>query len=193
MVKVFKTVILILILEIILVLTNNWFKEKEIIAKSYTVNLTTENIVVEDIIKEPVWEETQEGYDVIAKLEIPKIDLKTNVLSRYTEDAMLVSVTKFWGAEPNNVGNFCIIGHNYFKRENMFYKLKNLKVGDEIYLTDTSNLRLTYEVYSITKVEPNDISCLSQNTNGKREITLITCTSDSKKRIIVKAIETEDF
>ena len=34
-----------------------------------------------------------------------------------------------------------------------------------------------------------DDSCTNQNTNGKKEVTLITCTNDSKKRVIVKARE----
>ena len=38
-------------------------------------------------------------------------------------------------------------------------------------------------------VDPTDVSCTSQNTDGRREITLITCTNDSKQRVIVKARE----
>ena len=47
---------------------------------------------------------------------------------------------------------------------------------------------MQYKIYDINQVFPNDVSCLKQNTNFK-EVTLITCTSDSKKRIIVKAKE----
>lgn len=38
-------------------------------------------------------------------------------------------------------------------------------------------------------VEPNDKSCTSQWTDGKREVTLITCTNDSSLRVVVKARE----
>ena len=37
------------------------------------------------------------------------------------------------------------------------------------------------------EVIPEDLSCTSQLTNGKKEITVITCTNDSKMRVIVKA------
>ena len=37
------------------------------------------------------------------------------------------------------------------------------------------------------EVIPEDLSCTSQLTNGRKEITLITCTNDSKMRVIVKA------
>lgn len=130
------------------------------------------------------------GYSVIAQLKIPKINLETYVLSSYNESALLISTTKFWGGEPNTVGNFCISGHNYINK-NMFHNLKKLTIGDEIFLSTNKTGTLTYIVYDIYKVYPNETECLSQNTNGKKEVTLITCTSDSKKRIIVKAREKE--
>lgn len=128
------------------------------------------------------------GYKVIAKLEIPKIDLETYILEEYSTNALNVSVTKFWGASQNEEGNFCIAGHNFI-RKNMFRNLKKLKNGDKLYILDNKIGKVEYEVYNIYKVEPKDTSCLSQETNGKKEVTLITCTNDSKKRIIVKAKE----
>lgn len=41
-------------------------------------------------------------------------------------------------------------------------------------------------------VEPENVSSTSQKTNGKREITLITCTDDSVNRVIVKAREKQN-
>ena len=73
----------------------------------------------------------------------------------------------------------------------MFYNLRDLEIGDMMYLSDNEVGRLEYEIYDIYMVEPEDVSCLSQETEGRREITLITCTNDSKKRIIVKAKEKE--
>lgn len=127
------------------------------------------------------------GYNVIAKLNIPCINLETYVLDKYTEEALNVSVTKFWGANPNQVGNFCIIGHN-FQNKNMFHNLKKLKIGNRLFILD-NNGKTEYEVYDIYKVKPKDVSCLNQDTNGRREVTLITCTNDSQKRIVVKAKE----
>ena len=128
------------------------------------------------------------GYPVIAKLEIPQIELETYVISEYSEQALGVSVTKFYGGDPNTVGNFCIAGHNYITK-NMFHNLKKLSVGNQLFLIDLENNKETYTVYSITTVGPNDTQCLSQKTNGRVELTLITCTTDSSKRIIVKAVK----
>ena len=46
---------------------------------------------------------------------------------------------------------------------------------------------IKYQIYNKYTVDPTDVSCTSQNTNGQKEITLITCTDDSKQRVIVKA------
>lgn len=131
---------------------------------------------------------TYKGYPVIAKLEIPKINLETYVLSEYSEQALGVSVTKFYGKNPNEVGNFCIAGHNYITK-NMFHDLKKLSIGDTFSLIDTNSNKVNYKIYLIETVEPDETQCLSQKTDGKIEVTLITCTTDSLKRIIVKAVK----
>ena len=178
-------------------ITENKIKDKEV-SMYDTQSLTScENQTIEESseiannIEEYPKEEiisNYNGYDVIAKLEIPKIDLETYVLKDYSVEALNISVTKFWGADANKIGNFCIAGHN-FKNKNMFRNLKKLEIGDKLTISDNEIGRIEYEIYEIYKVEPEDVSCLSQDTNETREVTLITCTNDSKKRIIVKARE----
>ena len=46
-----------------------------------------------------------------------------------------------------------------------------------------------YKIYLVDIVEPDETQCLSQKTDGRIEVTLITCTTDSSKRIIVKAVK----
>lgn len=133
-------------------------------------------------------EEEYRGYTVAAKLEIPSIELKTYVLKNYSKQALNIAVTKFWGADANQKGNFCIAGHN-FPNRNMFHHLKDLEIGETFTISDNLVGKVEYKIYDIYKVMPEEVACLSQNTNGKKEVTLITCTSDSVKRIIVKAEE----
>ena len=71
----------------------------------------------------------------------------------------------------------------------MFHNLKKLKIGDKLFISDNKIGKVEYKIYDLYKVGPEDTSCLSQNTNNEKEVTLITCTHDSKKRIIVKAKE----
>ena len=178
-------------------IVENKIKDKEVsMYDTQTVtnyeNKTIEesNEVTKDIEEYPKEEivSNYKGYDVIAKLTIPKIDLETYVLKDYSIEALNISVTKFWGADANKIGNFCIAGHN-FKNKNMFRNLKKLEIGDKLNISDNEIGKIEYEIYEIYKVEPEDVRCLSQDTNETREVTLITCTNDSKKRIIVKARE----
>ena len=115
-------------------------------------------------------------------------NLETYVISEYSNQALGVSVTKFYGGNPNEVGNFCIAGHNYITK-NMFHDLKKLDVSDTFTLVDTNNNKGIYQIYLVETVEPDETQCLSQKTDGKIEVTLITCTTDSSKRIIVKAVK----
>lgn len=171
------------------------YKEKNIEVKTFenkinNVSKLSKDLKSNEIVKTYSKENittNYKGYEVIAKLEIPEISLETYVLSKFSNEALNISVTKFWGVNPNEVGNLCIAGHNFINK-NMFRNLKKLKIGDVIFLIDNSAGRVEYEIYDIFQVIPEDVSCLKQNTNRK-EITLITCTSDSKKRIIVKAKE----
>lgn len=148
-------------------------------------NNTEKTYPKEEIISE------YKGYEVSAKIEIPKIRLETYILQNYSVQALKTCVTKFWGANANEIGNFCIAGHNY-RNKKMFQNLKELVIGDTFFISDNKIGKVEYEIYDIYTVIPDDVSCLSQETNNKREVTLITCTSDSKKRIIVKAKEVEN-
>lgn len=167
----------------------NYYQVKKLIIDEYeSSSMEKDEKKIKEYPKEKI-EELYKGYDVVAKLEIEKIKLETYVIN-FSESALNISVTKFWGPAPNEVGNFCIAGHN-FKNKNMFHNLKKLQIGDKLTLKDNNIGIIDYEVYNIYTVNPEDVSCLSQNTEGKKEITLITCTNDSKKRIIIKSRELE--
>lgn len=192
------------------ILSNLSFEDN--VTDDTTIKFTNNSIVVilntedpfEVIYSEPVepeeippeenpninWLRTSNGteYYVLATVNIPAIDCTYPVLNQTTEELLKISPCKFWGAEPNEVGNFCIVGHNY--RSNKFFShVPELSMGDTIEITDLTNRTIVYEIYDKYVVEPNDTSCTTQRTNGQKEVTLITCTNDSKQRVIVKAKE----
>ena len=74
----------------------------------------------------------------------------------------------------------------------MFGNIKKLEIGDIIKITDTFDKTIEYKVYNIYTTNPKDTSCLSQETDGEREITLITCTFTGINRLIIKALENYD-
>lgn len=126
------------------------------------------------------------NYNILGKIEIPKISLKMYILDVTTDESLNLSLTKFWGRNIHDASNFSIIGHNY---KGMFKDLKNLEVGDTFTLTDREGRICTYVVYEIFIVEPDDVSCIEDTLKGEREVTLITCTTGGAKRLILKAKE----
>ena len=124
----------------------------------------------------------------IATIRIPKIDVYYPILSETTDELLKKAPTKFWGCDPNEVGNFCIAGHNY-RNKKFFSKVPTLENGDVIEITDTKGRTVKYTVYNKYTVIPEDVSPISPLTNGRKDITLITCTNDSKNRVIVKTTE----
>ena len=157
----------------------NILGEEEIAEAREVLNLKEYENMPEDI----------EGFKVIGKIDIPKINIEQYILDKTTTESLKLGVTKVCGPEINKTGNLCIAGHNY---GDTFGWISSLDVGDEVNITDTYNRNVTYKVYEIERVLPEDTSCLSQNTNGEREITLITCNLGASKRVIVKAIELYD-
>lgn len=127
-------------------------------------------------------------YNTIGEITIPSLDVHYSILSETSDALLKVSVCKFWGGEPNEVGNLCIAGHNY-RNKRFFSKVPTLKEGDIIEIKDLKDRTVQYEVYTTYTVNPNDVSCTSQITNGEKRVTLITCTNDSKQRVIVQARE----
>ena len=160
----------------------NNYEVKNVVTSTNNIKENEKVYSKEEVIKE------YKGYEVDSKLEIPKIELETYILKDFSKETLNISVTKFWGCKPNTIGNYCIAGHN-FKNKNMFHDLKKLEKQDNLFIIDNKVGKIEYEIYDIYKVLPEDTSCLEQETNGKKEVTLITCTSDSEERIIVKATE----
>ncbi len=135
-------------------------------------------------------------YTTEAIITIPKIGITYPVLSETSDELLEISVNRYWPEQdkmkPNDIGNYCIVGHNY-RNGKMFGRLSELENGDIVELEDMSGRTIEYEVYNKYVVEPTDTSCTSQMANGKpltfRELTLITCTNYGTQRLVVKCRE----
>jgi len=132
--------------------------------------------------------ESGDKYYRLAIIRIPKIDLEYGIVDHWSNELLKMSPCKFHGCDPNEVGNFCIVGHNY-RNDKFFSHVPELVNGDIIEIEDNYRRKVNYEVYDKHVVTENDTRDTTQITHGKREITLITCTDDSKNRVIVRARE----
>lgn len=128
-------------------------------------------------------------YEFVGVVTIPKLNITYPILSKTTDELMKVSACKFHGANPNEVGNLCIIAHNYRRKGVFFSDVPDLVNGDIVEIEDLSQKTIQYEVYDVHTVLPNNREDTTQMTNGRKEVTLITCTDDSKERVIVRCKE----
>lgn len=126
------------------------------------------------------------GFDVSGRIQIPAIDLDYVILSQASKKAIEVAVGVQYGPGPNLPGNTVIAGHNY--RNGLFFSNnKKLNIGDVIYITDNSGTKLKYTIYNKYETTPEDTEYMTRDTNGGREISLTTCTDNSKARLIIWA------
>lgn len=131
---------------------------------------------------------TYKGYNVLGTIEIPKTGIKYPVLDKVTEKSIQIAVAYYYGPGLNKVGNTTIYGHNY-RNGAFFGKNKQLSNGDIIYITDNTGKKIKYTIYNIYKTTETDAEFVTRDTKGAREISLSTCTDDSKGRLIIWAKE----
>lgn len=159
-------------------------KLSAVVAQIESINTDTSEISEEskqELIK-------VDGYDVEGIIEIPKINIKYPIVSTTSDEAMKVAITKFWGTNINDIGNYTMAGHNY-KNGTMFGKTKYLEIGDKIKMTDLNLNTVEYEIFKIYTIDPDDVTCVESVDPNSREITLITCTNGHKNRLVTKARE----
>ena len=125
---------------------------------------------------------------IIGLIQIDKIKLIYPILSTTTNELLKISPCRFAGPMPNQIGNLCIAGHNYVDNK-LFSKLYVLDIGDNIKIYDLTSNILEYKIYYKEEILYNDLSCMNQNTNNRKEITLITCNNVSGNRLCIKAKE----
>lgn len=134
---------------------------------------------------------TYQGFYTVGSIEIPKTNVKYPIIEKVTKRSLEKAVAVEWPQpDPvlNEVGNVVIAGHNY--RNGVFFSNnKKLSKGDKIYITDLNKNRVAYTIYNIFETTDSDASFYNRDTNGKREITLKTCTDDSQRRLIIEARE----
>ncbi len=131
---------------------------------------------------------TYKGFGVLGTIEIPATNLKYPVLEKVTKSSIEAAVARLYpsSGELNEPYNTVIIGHNY--RNGLFFSNnKKLNVGDKIYITDNNGNKKTYTIYNKFETTPEDTSFYQRDTGGVPEITLSTCTDDSKARLILFA------
>ncbi len=128
---------------------------------------------------------------VLGIIQIKKIKVKAPVVEGVRPSNLKSAVGHIPGtAALGQPGNSALAGHRSYTFGKFFNRLDEIVVGDEILIT-TKREDLTYKVFKIHEVTPDDVSVL-RGSKDDNIITLITCTPiyvASHRLIVVARLE----
>lgn len=168
-----KFKILIVIILIIIVFLNRI----ELKRKEYKINLKHQ-IITEEVINNSIIPEEYLGYIEIKKYQVKRL-IKDNTLKKTLDEGF---VGMYHMSSPlDSSSNIILAGHN---QNNIFLCLHKINKEDEIKII-TNNGNYTFRVLKKIIIDDNDYSYF--NKTYKKTLTLITCTNNIKKRLLVIA------
>ncbi|MBS4202393.1 sortase [Bacillus sp. FJAT-49732] len=126
---------------------------------------------------------TEDQLKDVMELEIPSINLKQKILGETTEENLRVALTQLKKDQSPGMGNFTVAGHRGYRGERHFSRLPQVSIGDKVFL-HTDKQTFVYQVTSTEVIDPSYVEILD-NHQGKKEITMITCTRSGIDRIAV--------
>ena len=141
--------------------------------------------------------------DFYGNIIIPKININYPFFYGFSDELLKISPCRFYGKiplpkshvifdtdknnDPNSSdGNLCILGHNY-NDDRFFGKLKDINIKDKIIIEDLNNNLFYYTVFDKFEVSEDVAYSSAINRNYDYELTLVTCTNYTNKRLIIKA------
>ncbi|WP_368235144.1 class D sortase [Clostridium perfringens] len=159
-------------------------KDKEVLKEEDTKENSNKAEKVEvEKDKKPEKAQLEEGKG-IGILNIPKINLEIGIIEGVSYEDIKYVVGHFPGSPmPGEKGNFSIAGHRISYFGQAFKDIDKLEKGDKVKVTYNGK-EYTYEVTDMYEVTPNETEAL--NPTKDATITIVTCTTDAKNRVIVK-------
>lgn len=122
--------------------------------------------------------------EVLGKISIEKLNLELPIIEDASKENLWLGAAHIKGTSlPGEKGNSFLASHYIKNYGKLFNRLKELNIGDNLTLTLEKG-NSYYEVYDIKIVSPEDMECFKKQ-NGDYNLSLVTCTVDSKKRLIV--------
>lgn len=128
--------------------------------------------------------------DTIGIINIPRIGLRAPIAEGADLDTLRFAIGHMESTTAlGEIGNSVVAGHRSHSFGVYFNRLDEMKLDDEI-TVETSKGNITYVVYEILIVEPDDISVL-KNSSNYRVLTLVTCDPvyNPTHRLIVHAVD----
>ena len=147
-----------------------------------------EEVEIPDYILNPKMEMPvmhHDGWDYIATITIPSLELEIPVISKWSYPALRVAPCRYTGSAY--LDNLVIAGHNYASH---FGRLNELSEGEQVLLTDSDGNTFTYQVKSREILQP---TAIEEMVEGDWDLTLFTCTVGGKARVTVRCDKVTDY
>lgn len=119
-----------------------------------------------------------DGKNYIGYIEIPALDLTLPVMEEWSYPNLKTAPCRYIGGIATD--DLIVAGHSYSQHFRYLWKLKK---GDEVRFTDTSGAVHYYIVSGQERIPGNDSL---QMQSREWDLTLFTCTGDSKSRVTVR-------
>ena len=117
----------------------------------------------------------------IGILSIPRFSLNLPVNLTWSYPKLRMSPCRFSGDIANN--DLVIAAHSY---RSHFGNINSLAPGDDITFIDTSGREYNYYVAAVETVQPSDTRVV---VSSRYDLTLFTCTYDSRARVVVRCFK----
>ena len=124
-----------------------------------------------------------DGYEYLGIVKIPDANIELPVIAAWNYPALKRAPCRFSGSVYTD--DMIIAGHNYSAH---FKQLNTLKGGEEVLFTDIDGNIFSYTVSYAEIVNGTDAEGM---TAGEWDMTLFTCSTDGKCRVVVRC-ERED-
>ncbi|TDM39889.1 class C sortase [Macrococcoides goetzii] len=126
--------------------------------------------------------------EIIATVKIPKLKLHYPVFDGATPENLNKGVSRVTGTSYPVGGlstNSVLAAHSYSPFQEWFTHIDRLKNDDKVIVNNFKE-KLTYQVYDRVIVTPDKVEAMDIK-KGKDIITLLTCTPDGSKRLLIYA------
>lgn len=165
---------------------NDTTKTDVVVEQDSKVEVVEEEIVTEEVVEENAKQREQKLVvrdNVTAVVEIARVNIRAEVVEGTDAKTLKVYAGKFdHSVNPGQIGNFSVAAHNNIDTE-LFRNLYKVQIGDIVRVV-TKDGEYKYKVTQKFKVLPTQFEVT--DNGDKAEITLITCTQGTKRRLVVK-------
>jgi len=145
-------------------------------------------IVINKLPKKTENIEFETKNDIVASIEIPKINLKKELYDINSEYNDVDKNLMIIGDMPSTDGKFILAGHSGEGEIAYFNELNHLQINDQIYVY-YNDKTYNYSIIEIYDIEKTGKLYLSKNENGI--IILITCRIGTNNQTVYKGILTD--